>query len=339
MTVTLPPAHDHSRSARRRREATSCMDLTLGLVSRPHGCIHTRLVLGAIAPRRGLAVHASDVTSDLLYPRVHERVPARGRALVRSVITDVHATLPQLLRADASGPPYPTGRLNARELRAHRAGAGITQTASGPGGFTATGAGQLINAPAGQAGEQLSVSVQGRVSRSGATATLTQGLNFGVFADLCPDPTGEVDGTGVARTDLGGAFAAGLKRGVVHLIDRRRVHVSRPRRGGWQADRRCAHLRRDNSYDGPAPGLLGIGHVDAHFRAHTHVVFDHLQVGVPINDADFDRQLSNYQTSGFGLAGVLSGAYRNAISAIAIMVYLAKSDADSALTQDPAELV
>jgi hypothetical protein len=177
--------------------------------------------------------------------------------------------LPQLLRADASGPPYPTGRLNARELRAHEAGAGITQTVSGPGGFTATGAGQLINAPAGQAGEQLSVSVQGRVSRSGATATLTQGLNFGAFADLCPDPTGEVDGTGVARTDLGGAFAAGLKgASFTSSIDGEYTFHGRVGEDGKLIDYALIY---DGTfrYDEPAPGLLGIGHVDAHFRAHT----------------------------------------------------------------------
>ena len=303
-------------------------------VVRPHGCISQRLVLGAIAPRRDLAVHARDLTSDLLYPREHARFPARSRALNRAIVSDFGATFPQLLRADANGPPYRSGRLGASAAVAHSAGASITQTVSGPGGFTATGTGQLINAPTGRVGDVFSVSVDGKISRAGASGTLSQSVAVGAYADACPNSNGEVDGTGVADSAMGLA-ATGRQQSVAGRTSIDATYTLHGRVGddGKLIDYSLVY-DGNYSYDGFARGLFGVGHSDdAHLRAHMHMAFDHLRVGVPISDADLAGQLGNYQTSGFGLAERLSGAYKDALVSTALMVYFAKSDADRALTK------
>jgi hypothetical protein len=299
----------------------------------PHGCISERLLFGAIARQRGLAAHAGDLTSDLLYPPEHAPVPAHGSALARKVVGDLGATFPKLLRADANGPPYPTGGLGPRNTLGRVANTSISQTVSGPGGFTATGTGQLIDARPGQTGEEISISVGARVGGTGASANLSQGVSMGAFADLCPDSNGEVDGSGVARADMSGGFTAGSKAASFSLS----VDGEYKLHGAVGDDGKLIDYSLvydgTSSYDGPSPGLLGIGHFDAHFRAHMHMAFDHLRIGVPISDADFDRQFSNYTTSGFGPAGFLSGAYKHTLDALATFVWIAKHDADEALTK------
>ena len=66
------------------------------------------VVLGAIAPSGDPAAHASELASDLLYPPNHAKLPARDGALAHTVLRDLGATFPKLVRADANEPPYPS---------------------------------------------------------------------------------------------------------------------------------------------------------------------------------------------------------------------------------------
>ncbi len=306
-------------------------------VKRPRGCIPVALVTGALAPRAGLRAHASDLTADLLYPRAHVRPPARDRALDAAILTDLGASFPRLLRADANGPPYPSGPLPARDGLAHTAGASITQSISGPGGFTATGGGQVIDAPPGQVGQVISVAIDAAVERTGLKATLGQEIKLGAYADACPDRNGEVDGRGVGHSALAIAVPQGLSIDKHAAAGASSIDATITFHGRVGDDGKLIDYSLDyeanGSYDGPSPGLFGIGHFDAHFRAHMHMAFDHLRVGVPIDDAQFDREFQNYQTSGFGPAGVLSGAYKHMVDSLATFAWIAKHDADEALSQ------
>jgi hypothetical protein len=312
--------------------AGGCPRGTLTVV-RPHGCIPERLALGGIAPRRNLAAQAKDLTSALLYPPKHAKVPAHSGALARAVLRDLGATFPKLLRADANGPPYRSGVLGARDTSGHVANSSIVQTVSGPGGLTATGTGQLIDARPGRTGEEISISLDARTGGAGSTARWTQGVRMGAFADLCPDSGGEVHGTGVASSNMSGALSGGARAFSFSIsVDGEYTFVGHVGNDGKLIDYSLVY-DGTVSYDGPTPGLFGIGHFEAHYRTHVHMVFEHLRVGVPIDDAAFARQLSNYDTSGFGIAGFLSGAYRNLIASAGIMVDIAKHDADGALTK------
>jgi hypothetical protein len=319
------PAHSHVHAG----APTHCPKSSLPVV-RPRGCIPTRTVLGALGRGLGLSARAGRIMQTALYPRDHLRLRGRDRRASAAIDASLLGFGERLIGADGHGPPYPRGRVSGGAARA--AGASISQTISDGHGLEATGTGQVIEAPPGEVGQGIAMQIGAQLGKGGVAATVGQGVSFSGFAASCPDSAGEVAGSALANVHASISAAGAALHGLsgTLAINARAAFTGHVGADGKLIDYDLVY-DATFSYDGPAPGLFGIGVVDRHSREEIHMVFDHLRPDVPIADADFERQFWGYHTSGFGLGGLLSGAYANAVATTASLVYLNKSSADDAL--------
>ena len=169
---------------------------------------------------------------------------------------------------------------------------------------------------------------------SGISGSLGQSFSLGGFAESCPDATGQVHGTGFAHSGFSIAVtqAGHASVGGRVSIDGKASFVGRVSSEAKLVDYDMVYDGA-YTYDGPAPGLLGIRIGEAHQRSEVHMVFRNLRVGVDIDTDDLVRQTLDYQSSGFGLAGLVSGMLAKAVGAQALFAALIKHEEDDALTQ------
>jgi hypothetical protein len=310
--------------------------------------------------QKGLARNLSSVTranrimAAMLY--THDQVDLHGRDRAARAAFDRSATGvgDRLIVAAEHGPPIPSSIVASRTVRLDRA-VRIAQAATGHGhampparaassainlsvpdghGGQASGTGTVLDPAAGQSGGGMDLTTRLDKTASRISGSLSQNVSMGGFAESCPDATGEVHGTGFAHSGFSIAVTQGDQPSVggTVSIDGKATFMGRVNSHAQLVDYDMVY---DGTYryDGPAPGLLGISIGEAHQRSEVHMVFRNLRVGVDIDTDDLVRQTVDYQSSGFGVAGLVSGMLANAVSAQALFAGLIKHQEDDALTQ------
>lgn len=313
------------------------------VVTHPRGCLPIQPVQAGLAPQLPSPTRAGRIVAATLYPRDQLRLYGRDLAARTSVDRSAIGVGERLILAAEHGPPIQTSILTARAAHGGLAGEHPTPPAraaaapldikvSDGHGLEASGTAQTFEPPAGESGGGLGFITRLEKTVEGASGFLSQSVSMSGFAESCPDAAGKVHGTGFAHGGVSIGFNEPGKAGEEGTvsIDGKATFVGQVDAQAQLTDFDMVY-DATYSYDGPAPGLLGIAIGQAHQRGELHMVFRHLHVGAPINGDDWVSQLSGSRTSGFGPAGVLSGMYKNAVEGMGSLAQVIKSEEDRAL--------
>jgi hypothetical protein len=245
--------------------------------------------------------------ADLLALRARVRARGQDGALLVRIGRVLRALGRRVIAIDGHGLPFPKGHIRAVSgPRARVAAQTISQQFSDGSGGTATGSGSLLEPGPGQLGDGINVKVDTVRSVNGVEIGFGNDLELASFADACPDKAGDVTGTTLINYALRVSARGNAKDRAVAFAGGAQVRGD----GTFQAHVGADGKIRDYDlqvkvtivYDGPRPGLFGIGTRIAHERIEQKLSFVHLRVGkVTTNDFVAAFSKATLSGSGFGL--------------------------------------